>query len=74
MSRRTIIILALGVIAAGGLGIAGYYSYQGRHYVSTDDARVAADLVSISPQLTGSILSWIPMAEPYPRSFCPKAC
>jgi multidrug resistance efflux pump len=58
LSRRTIIILALGVIAAGGLGIAGYYSYQGRHYVSTDDARVAADLVSISPQLTGGILSW----------------
>jgi multidrug resistance efflux pump len=58
LSRRTIIILAIGVIAAGALVIAGVYHYEGRHYVSTDDARVAADLVSISPQLTGSILSW----------------
>jgi multidrug resistance efflux pump len=58
VSRRLIIILALGVIAAGALAIAGYYTYQGRHYVSTNDSRVAADLVTISPQLTGAILSW----------------
>jgi multidrug resistance efflux pump len=58
LSRRTIIILALAVIAVGAAAIAGYYSYRNRHYVSTDNARVAADLVNISPQLTGSILSW----------------
>ena len=53
-----IVILALVVIAAGALGIVGFYAYKNKYYVSTDDARVTAELVTISPQLAGSIQSW----------------
>ncbi len=58
MSRKTVIILVAGiaVVALGAIG--GYYWYQGYRYVSTDDARVAANVVSVSPEIAGTILDW----------------
>jgi len=58
MSRKTVIILviAIAVVAAGG--IVGYYWYQGYRYVSTDDARVDSNVVSISPEIVGKVLEW----------------
>jgi len=58
MSRRTVIILviAIAVVAAGG--IIGYYAYQGYRYVSTDDARVASNVVAVSPEIAGKVLEW----------------
>ena len=54
--RRVLIIgiLALIVIAVGG--IAGYYWYENTYYVSTDDASVSSDLVSVIPKISGQIL------------------
>ena len=56
--RRPIIIavIAIAVLSAGS--IVGYYAYQGAHYVATDDARVAADVVSVSPEIMGKLLEW----------------
>ncbi len=51
-------ISALSAIAAGTLGIVGYYAYEGANYVKTDDARVAANTVFITPEITGRILEW----------------
>jgi multidrug resistance efflux pump len=58
MSRRTVIILviAIAVVAAGG--IIGYYAYQGYRYVSADDARVASNVVAVSPEIAGKVLEW----------------
>ena len=47
-------ILLTIVIALGG--IVSYYWYENTYYVSTDDARVSADLVSVTPQITGKLL------------------
>ncbi|OOM81498.1 putative multidrug resistance protein EmrK [Clostridium puniceum] len=47
-------ILITIVIALGG--IVFYYWYENTYYVSTDDARVSADLVSVTPQITGKLL------------------
>lgn len=58
MSRKNIIIIALVVIVIGGGAIIGYYAYQGAHYVTTDNARVAADVVQVSPEIAGNLLSW----------------
>lgn len=58
MSRKNIIIIVLAVIVVGGAGIVGYYSYQNAHYVSTDNARVAADVVRVSPEIAGNLISW----------------
>ena len=43
------IIVALGSIVF-------YYWYENTYYVSTDDARVSADLVSVTPQISGKLL------------------
>jgi multidrug resistance efflux pump len=58
MSRQTVIILviAIAVVAAGG--IAGYYGYQGYRYVSTDDARIDSNVVTVSPEIAGKVLEW----------------
>lgn len=47
-------ILAAMVFIMAGIGI--YYWFNSAFFVSTDDARVAADLVRVSPQMTGRIL------------------
>ncbi len=58
MSRKTIIILAVIVIVLGAGGFAGYFEYQNRNFVSTDNARVAANVVTVSPQIAGKLISW----------------
>lgn len=58
MSRKTIIIVALIVIAVGAGAIILFYSYQGMHYVSTDDARIAADVVPVTPEIPGNLMEW----------------
>jgi len=47
-------ILAATAVIMAGIGI--YYWFNSSFFVSTDDARVAADLVRVSPQMTGRIL------------------
>ncbi|MBC2581961.1 HlyD family secretion protein [Clostridium sp. DJ247] len=47
-------ILIVIVVALGGIGF--YYWYENTYYVSTDDARVSADLVSVTPQIQGKLL------------------
>ena len=58
MQRKQIIIGVLVVILFGAGGIIGYYAYQGQHFVSTDDARIAADVVAVSPEIAGKVLEW----------------
>lgn len=58
VQRRLIIILVLIIAIIGGVGIAGYYYYQSLNYASTEDARVAADMVSITPEIPGKLISW----------------
>ena len=47
-------ILITIVVALGS--IVSYYWYENTYYVSTDDARVSADLVSVTPQISGKLL------------------
>jgi len=49
------VIIAM-VATIGGVGL--YYWYNNTHYVSTEDARVAGDLVKISPETTGELLEF----------------
>ncbi|MBP2033531.1 multidrug resistance efflux pump [Clostridium algifaecis] len=55
-NRKALIIGILIVIVAALGGIVFYYLYQNTHYVSTDDARVSADLVNVTPQISGKLL------------------
>ncbi|AJH01143.1 hemolysin D [Clostridium beijerinckii] len=47
------ILLAI-VVALGSIGF--YYWYENAYYVSTEDARVNADFVSVTPQISGKLL------------------
>jgi len=58
MSRKAILGLVLGIAVVCVSLIIAYYWYEGRTFVSTDDARVAADEVAVSPQIGGTVLSW----------------
>lgn len=54
--RKGIIIgiLIITIMALSSVGI--YYWYENNYYVSTEDARVGADLVNVTPQATGKLL------------------
>jgi multidrug resistance efflux pump len=58
MKRNTIVILILVLAVIGGIGIAGYYSYQNAHYVITDNAKISSYTTTISPEIQGKIRSW----------------
>lgn len=40
------------------IGIVGYYCYNSTHFVSTEDAKLNADLLKISPQISGKLLEF----------------
>jgi len=48
------LILALMVVALASIG--GYYWYKNTYFVSTEDAKVMGDLVSVGPQISGKLL------------------
>jgi multidrug resistance efflux pump len=58
MQRNKIIIAILAIAAIAILGIVGYYAYEASRYVYTDDARVASNVVSVTPEIPGKILDW----------------
>ena len=56
--RRFVVFAVVGLILLGAAGIVFYYVYQGNHYVSTDNARVAANTAQVTPEIPGRILAW----------------
>ncbi|WP_160688024.1 efflux RND transporter periplasmic adaptor subunit [Clostridium sp. C2-6-12] len=54
--RKFLIIGILITIVVALSGIVFYYWYENTYYVSTDDARVSADIVSVTPQISGKLL------------------
>jgi multidrug resistance efflux pump len=58
MQKRKIIAAILAVAVLAIAGIVGYYAYQGAHYVATDDARIASNVVAVTPEIPGKLLEW----------------
>ena len=54
--RKKIIYIILTVMVAVFAGIGGYYWYENSYFVSTEDAKVVGDLVSVGPQISGKLL------------------
>lgn len=55
--KRNIILFAFVIIMmASVLAIGFYYVYKNNHFVSTENAKVSADLINITPQISGKIL------------------
>lgn len=51
------IIIAILVLAGGGCGLY-YYLYEDSHFFSTENASISADMVTITPEVTGKITAW----------------
>lgn len=54
--RKVIIVSILTVMVAVFAGIGTYYWYENAYFVSTEDAKVMGDLVSVGPQISGKLL------------------
>jgi membrane fusion protein (multidrug efflux system) len=55
---RRLGLIALGaVVLLSGLGFAGYWFLDGRYYESTDDAYVDGDVVQVTNEVPGTVLS-----------------
>ena len=56
--KRKLLLIGLAlVVILGGLGVWGWYEFYGRWYESTDDAYVNGNVVEITPQVTGTVVS-----------------
>lgn len=59
MEKLKKILMVAGVaILIGGLAGLVYYVYQSMYYFSTEDAQVTADMVTLTPEITGKVKSW----------------
>lgn len=54
--RKKLIYLILTVMIVAFSCIGGYYWYQNTFFVSTEDAAVKGDLVSVGPQISGKLM------------------
>ncbi|MFZ3173170.1 MAG: efflux RND transporter periplasmic adaptor subunit [Carboxydocellales bacterium] len=57
-NQKIVISVVLIVLLIIGGGIGGYYWYQMSRYITTDDARINAYTVNVSPIISGKITSW----------------
>ncbi len=56
-SKRKVLMLSISAVMLFVLVMIGaYYWYNGSFYVKTEDAKVAGDIVKVSPQMTGKLL------------------
>jgi len=58
MNKKVILAGVVGGIVLVLVAIVGWYWFEGEYFVTTEDARVAADLVVISPEISGKIVEW----------------
>jgi membrane fusion protein (multidrug efflux system) len=54
--KRALTTIALAVLVVGA-GYGGWYWIHGRHYESTDNAYVQANVVQITPQVSGTVIA-----------------
>ncbi|MGE5543474.1 MAG: HlyD family secretion protein [Bacillota bacterium] len=59
MKRFKKVLIALGAfVLVAGISWLAYYIYESMYYFSTQDASVTADMVTITPEITGKIKRW----------------
>jgi membrane fusion protein (multidrug efflux system) len=56
-SRRLGFIILSAIVLTGGLAYLGYWFFEARFYESTDDAYVNGDVVQITSEIPGTVLS-----------------
>lgn len=54
--RKVLMLSVVGVMLVVLCSIVIFYWYESNYYVTTEDAKVAGDIVKVSPQMTGKLL------------------
>lgn len=57
-NRKKVTLGVIIAVIAVAVGLISHYVYEHIYYVSTDDAKVAADLINVSPQISGKLLEF----------------
>ncbi|HHW02042.1 MAG TPA: HlyD family secretion protein [Thermoanaerobacterales bacterium] len=55
---KTVAIVMAVLILVGGASGLYYYFYQDSHFFSTENAQVSADMVTVTPEVTGKVSNW----------------
>ena len=55
---KLVVILLIVLVLLGGGGVLYQYLYDDSHYFSTEDAQITANLVTITPEVTGKVTEW----------------
>lgn len=55
--KTVAIIFAILVLTGGASGLF-YFFYQDSHFFSTENAQVSADMVTVTPEVTGKVANW----------------
>lgn len=55
--KAILIIILVLALAGGGAGVYNYF-YQASNFFSTEDAQVTANMVTVTPEVTGKVKSW----------------
>lgn len=53
--RKTILISIFSLMIAAIISIISFYVYEGINYVETEDARIAGDIIRVSPKIVGEL-------------------
>lgn len=53
--RKTILLSIFGIMIVSVLSIVAYYIYEGVNFVATEDAKIAGDIVRVSPKVVGEL-------------------
>jgi len=56
--RKKLVVAIFTVMIIALVGIAFFYWYNNTYYVATEDARVAGDMVKVSPKISGKLLEF----------------
>jgi multidrug resistance efflux pump len=55
---KLIMLIIVVLIVAGGAFAIFYFNYQDTHFISTENASVSADMISVYPLVTGKLTEW----------------
>ncbi len=55
--KKVLLILIVLILAGGGAGV-GYYYYESINFFSTENAQIASDTVTLTPEVTGKVINW----------------
>lgn len=56
--RKKLLVAVFTSMILALTGIVFYYWYNNTYYISTDDARVAGDLIKVSPKISGKLIEF----------------